>query len=86
MIDLPGTVWKIENIALGFKEYFLKHPEKRYDYEELAKEANPGAFPLSRVETKLKTMPLNFLSNTENDPFILHKTHLYHFADAERDK
>lgn len=71
LLELPGTAWKIEAIARGFRDYFLAHPENRYDYEELAKAADPEAFALSRVAAKLKSMPLNFLSNTERDPFLL---------------
>jgi hypothetical protein len=65
------VAWRIEAIARGFRDYFLAHPENRYDYEELAKAADPEAFPLSRVAAKLKSMPLHFLSNTGKDPFIL---------------
>jgi superfamily II DNA or RNA helicase/HKD family nuclease len=71
LLEMSGTVWQIEAIARGFRDYFLAHPENRHDYEDLAKAADPEAFPLSRVATKLKSMPLNFLSNTEKDPFIL---------------
>jgi len=71
LLELPGTAWRIETIAQGFKNYFLSHPENRYDYEELANAADPEAFPLSRVAAKLKSMPLNFLSNTGKDPFVL---------------
>ena len=73
LLTLPGTAWDIGILADGFKEFYLKNPEKQYDYEDMAKSTNPEAFPLARVETKLKAMPLNFLSNTQSDPFILDK-------------
>lgn len=73
LLDIPGTTWQIEDIALGFLDYFLTHPENQYDYEDLSKTDYPQTFPLSKVVTKLKTMPLHFLSNTENDHFIMDK-------------
>jgi hypothetical protein len=71
LLDLPGTAWEVEKIAREFRDYFIAHPENLYDYEEMARAVDPGVFPLSRIAAKLKSMPLNFLSNTEKDPFIL---------------
>ena len=71
LLDLPGTSWKIEEIAKGFISYFLSHPERIYDYEDLAKAEGRPDFSLRRVVTKIKQMPLHFLSNTEKDYFVL---------------
>jgi len=71
LLELEGTTWQIEDIAGGFLQYYLSHPESQYDYEELARADNSGAFPLTQVVAKLKSMPLHFLSNTEKDAFIL---------------
>jgi hypothetical protein len=74
LLNMPGTEWDIDAIAKAFYEFFMDHPEKRFDYDELAASANPEQFPLSKVKTKLLQMPLNFLSNTETDWFTLDKT------------
>ena len=74
LLDLPGTEWPIEDIAHGFLSYFLDHPDRIVDYEDLAKNPNPKQFPVTKVISKLKAMPLNFLSNTQNDFFILDKS------------
>ena len=74
LLDLPGTEWPIEDIAHGFLSYFLDHPDRICDYEDLAKSPNPKQFPVRKVISKLKAMPLNFLSNTQNDFFILNKS------------
>ncbi|MFC1857514.1 DEAD/DEAH box helicase family protein [Thermodesulfobacteriota bacterium] len=71
LLDMDGTAWEIEDIAKGFLGYFLSHPDKIFDYDDLAKADAPDDFPLSRVITHIKKMPLHFLSNTENDYFIL---------------
>lgn len=73
LLHLKGTEWKVEEIARGFLQYYLDNPDKMPDYEELAKHPDPPAFPLKNVISKLKTMPLHFLSNTEKDYFILDK-------------
>jgi len=73
LLKLSGTTWQIKDIAQGFLDYFLKHRDKIFDYEDLSKADDKKAFPLSKVVAKLKQMPLHFLSNTENDYFILDK-------------
>jgi len=73
LLDLPGTEWLISDIAVGFLSYFLHHPDRIADYEELAKSPNPNEFSIRKVISKLKSMPLHFLSNTEEDFFILDK-------------
>ena len=73
LLNLPGVSWKIEDIALEFLDYFLIHRDRRFDYEDLGKSSDPDHFPLSKVVAKLKQMPLHFLSNADNDFFILDK-------------
>jgi superfamily II DNA or RNA helicase/predicted house-cleaning noncanonical NTP pyrophosphatase (MazG superfamily) len=73
LLALPGTEWDIADIARGFLDYFLKHTEKMFDYDDLYKSSAPRTFPLSKAIAKIKQMPLHFLSNTEKDYFILDK-------------
>jgi superfamily II DNA or RNA helicase/predicted house-cleaning noncanonical NTP pyrophosphatase (MazG superfamily)/HKD family nuclease len=73
LLDMPGTEWQIVDIAKGFLQYFLDHPDRMSDYDDLAKSLSPEAFSIKKVISKLKQMPLNFLSNTEKDFFILDK-------------
>jgi superfamily II DNA or RNA helicase/predicted house-cleaning noncanonical NTP pyrophosphatase (MazG superfamily)/HKD family nuclease len=73
LLNLPGTEWMIEDIAGGFLSYFLNHPDRIADYDELAKSKNPEQFSIRKVVSKLKTMPLHFLSNTPDDFFVLDK-------------
>jgi hypothetical protein len=68
--------WTVKDIALGFKQYFLDHPEHLQDYNEMARSTDPHEFSLKRVASKLRQMPLNYLSNTEDKKFIF---------DRERD-
>jgi hypothetical protein len=70
---MPGTRWHVDAIARGFVDYFLAYEDRMIDYEELARFTDPRNFPLRKVITKLKNMPLHFLSNTEDDYFILDK-------------
>jgi hypothetical protein len=71
LLNLPGTEWQIEDIARDFLSYFLNHPNRIADYEDLAKNPIPKQFPIRQVVSKLKSMPLHFLSNTPKDFFIL---------------
>ncbi|MHC1744018.1 MAG: DEAD/DEAH box helicase family protein [Syntrophobacteraceae bacterium] len=73
LLRMSGTRWKIKEIAERFLDYYLKHPERMYDYEDLAKSEDPKAFKINKVVTKIKNMPLHFLSNTNEDCFILDK-------------
>lgn len=73
LLEMPETRWRIDDIARRFLDYYVDHPDKTADYEELARYPDPKNFPLKKVITKLKTMPLHYLSNTENDHFILDK-------------
>jgi superfamily II DNA or RNA helicase/predicted house-cleaning noncanonical NTP pyrophosphatase (MazG superfamily)/HKD family nuclease len=71
LLKIQGTSWDIKEMAKDFLDYFLKHPEKRFDYTELSKFPDPLQFKISTVVTQIKNMPLKFLSNTEKDYFIL---------------
>lgn len=73
LLNLPGTEWQIEEIAHHFLSYYLNHPDRIADYDDLANDSNPKEFPIRKVVSKLKSMPLHFLSNTPNDFFILEK-------------
>jgi hypothetical protein len=71
LLKLSGTEWPIEDIARSFLSYFLNHPDRIADYEDLAKNPNPKQFSIRQVVSKLKSMPLHYLSNTSKDFFIL---------------
>jgi superfamily II DNA or RNA helicase/HKD family nuclease/predicted house-cleaning noncanonical NTP pyrophosphatase (MazG superfamily) len=73
LLNLRGISWPFEEIAQGFYQYYLNHPERIVDYDELSKQDHPENYPLSKVVHKIVTMPLNFLSNKSNDWFILDK-------------
>ena len=73
LLNMDGTTWNVDAIADAFHRFFLEHPEKRFDYHELESSSDPEDFPLRRVRAKLLQMPLYYLSNTENDWFILDK-------------
>ena len=71
LLHLSGTEWQVEDIARGFFNHYLTHPDRLHDYDELARSPHPHQFPLRKVVTKLNTMPLKFLSNQATDFFIL---------------
>jgi len=71
LLALGGVEWTVENIARPFLAYYLGNEDRRSDYDELAKEAHPALFPLSRVITKLLDMPLKALDNSGNVFFEL---------------
>ncbi len=71
IIGFEGTHWKVQDIARGFLDYYLDHPEHMQDYEDLARQETPAHFPVSRIVTHIMNMPLNFLSNKPKDWFIL---------------
>jgi superfamily II DNA or RNA helicase len=74
LLDMPGTKWDVEAIAVAFHRFFLDNRDKLLDYDDLAGSQEPETFPLSRVKAKLLQMPLHYLSNTDADWFILDKT------------
>ena len=65
------TEWTVREIAERFKRYYLDHPEAREDYVDLARSEDPGGYPLKRVESHIKKMPLHFLSDKEDKFFLL---------------
>jgi len=71
LLNMDGTTWDIDTIASAFHRFFLEYPEKCFDYDDLAGSPDPENFPLNRVKSKLLQMPLNYLSNTDEDWFLL---------------
>jgi hypothetical protein len=61
--------WSVSEIAQGFLDFYLDNPVYLNDYDALAREVEPEKYPLSKVETHIRNMPLNFLSNQDNDCF-----------------
>jgi superfamily II DNA or RNA helicase/predicted house-cleaning noncanonical NTP pyrophosphatase (MazG superfamily)/HKD family nuclease/SOS-response transcriptional repressor LexA len=68
------TEWKVEWIAERFAEHYLRHLEQMGDCTVLASAADPENVPLSNIIRLLKSMPLNYLSNTPQDFFRLDRT------------
>lgn len=71
ILRLPGTRWSVDEIAKGFRDFYLQNREMLFDYDELARAPVPDEFPISKVRSHLLDMPLKYLSNTERDWFIL---------------
>ena len=71
LLELAGNSWRVDDIAVGFRGYFLGHRDRLFDYDDLASSADPEHFPLSKVKAKLLQMPLKYLSNTDTDWFVL---------------
>jgi len=69
--DTNRSSWTVPEIAEMFKQYFLDHREHLFDYKDMDRHKDPVVYPLSKVESKLRQMPLHFLSNTADDYFIL---------------
>ena len=69
-----SSQWTTSEIAKSFKQYFLDHREHLSDYAELGRAKYPLDFPLTRVEQKLRQMPLKYLSNTPDDFFVFDRS------------
>lgn len=70
-----GTVasasWPIEELSRRFLGYYLANHRRIADWPELARYGVPREFPLNRVESHIRSMPLHFLSDKESKPFDL---------------
>lgn len=73
IIGFKGTSWQVQDIAQGFLEYYLNHPEHLIDYDELARQDNPGDYSLEKLVSHILRMPLYYLSNKSTDWFVLDK-------------
>jgi hypothetical protein len=71
ILALGGVEWQIDEIAKLFLQYYLENRECLFDFEELAKAADPTLFPLSKVQSHLIRMPLGKLVNTGGEFFQL---------------
>lgn len=71
--DIEQNCWTVEEIAKRFKAYYLEHPVRRHDYDDLARSSDPQNYPLVRVMTHIKTMPLKYLSDKPDKFFTLEK-------------
>ncbi len=70
LADRPDrTRWDVDWIAQRFAAHYLRHPEQLADCSLLARATDPESVPLSRIVSLLKSMPLNYLSNSPNDFF-----------------
>ena len=71
LLELEGTSWRIEDIAGQFLSHYLNHPDHIFDYDALARSSDPENYRISSVIAHLKNMPLDKLSNTPEDCFVL---------------
>ncbi|MFW6213460.1 MAG: DEAD/DEAH box helicase family protein [Spirochaetota bacterium] len=67
----PQTSWQVESIAREFHSYYLEDRSRLADWDALAAEEDPAAFPLSKVISHISKMPLHFLSNADRKFFVL---------------
>ncbi|MDZ7616648.1 MAG: DEAD/DEAH box helicase family protein, partial [Patescibacteria group bacterium] len=72
--DPKTTEWHLDRIAHGFRQHYLDHLDQLADCSPLAQASNPEAVPMAKIRSRLKSMPLNYLSNTEADYFTFHRT------------
>ena len=70
-IGTSKTSWTIENIAERFKAYYVESPLRLRDYNDLARFENPDTYPISRVVSHIKRMPLKYLSDKPEKFFTL---------------
>ena len=73
LLQLGGTSWAVDDIAKKFFSHYLDHPDQMSDWDALARHSIPADFPLSKVRTHLKNMPLEKMSNADTDCFVLVK-------------
>jgi len=65
------TQWTVNEVAGWFKAYYLRSPLRCRDYDDLARSPEPENYPLKRVITHIKTMPLKYLSDKPDKFFTL---------------
>ena len=63
--------WNIEEIEKDFKDFYLQNKRYMQNYTFVTRETNPAEYLVSRVRTHILRMPFNFLSNSEDDFFII---------------
>lgn len=71
--ELNRTNWSIEEIAEGFKDFYLKNKHYISDYKDLNRVDNPSSYPISKIISHFKSKPLNFLSDKPHKFFHLDK-------------
>jgi len=79
------TKWSIEELATKFRAFYLKNREHMEDYNALwnyARKNDPDQFSTSKVMSHLKTMPLKYLSNSDDKHFVLDaKSGMFYLKD-----
>lgn len=73
LLALGGGEWPVAEIARPFQAFYLGNKDRLADYDDLAKAADPGKFPLSKVESHLIGMPLEKLAGSGREFFELDK-------------
>jgi len=76
LLDLGETEWDIAAIARKFLDWYLADPERRSDWDELARAADPHNFPLDRAARHLVNMPLGKMAGTGEKFFELDRARL----------
>ena len=65
------TSWSLDEIAQRFKAYYVLNPLRMRDYDDLARAENPEEYPLHKVISHVKRMPLKYLSDKRDKFFVL---------------
>ena len=73
LLELGGVEWPVAEIARLFLKFYLENKDRLADYDDLAKAADCGLFPLSKVESHLMGMPLDRLADSGREFFELDK-------------
>lgn len=71
LLNLGGDVWRIEDIATEFLNWFLRNPQYQKDFSLFDHHSPKEMLPISKVISRLKQMPLDKLSNKTSDCFIM---------------
>lgn len=67
------TSWTIDEITIGFKNFYLENLEYLVDFNDMYETDVPENYSLRKVKSHLIQNPLKFLSNKNDDCFVLDK-------------
>jgi len=71
LLSIGGKSWDIDELAEMFKDYYVNDKILLKDFSLLASSKKPESVSTNRVKSHLLQNPLKYLSNTDNDYFIL---------------
>ena len=73
LLDIGGKSWDIDKLSEMFKNYYINDKILLKDFSLLANSKKPESVSNNEVKKCLLKNPLFYLSNTDNDYFILNK-------------